>query len=636
MKSNYLNLLKLIMNKQPITSNTLANELNVSVRSIRNYIKEINKEYENTIQSSNSGYYLDKLKAKKIIENSMFIIPQTSSERVSYIINKCIDINANPINMYDLCDELYISESTLKLELKKVKKKISNFDLSLDISGEFLEINGSEKNKRKLISSILYDESTINFVNIDTLKKYFVNIDIDYIKKIVIDTFDKYHYFINDYSLINLILHISISIDRIQNKNVMSIDSYFSPSITTLKEYSIAKELITKLEEKNNITFSESEIQEMTLLISSRTTSCDYRSVNYKNLEQFVGTDVFNLVIELINNINTLYYINLNDSDFLTRFALHIKNLLVRSKNNYFCKNPLTESIIKSYPLLYDISVSLAFIIKERTNIEINSDEIAYITLHLANSIEVQKVLENKINAILYSPNYYDMNLKLTNKINKYFGKDVIITDIVTCEENLNTSNNCNLIISTLPISKIIITPVVQVTLLLSDKEQHVLQNKITEIKNNKAKNEFKTMLTELIKPELFETNKNFYDKYNCIDYMTQKLYKLNYVKPSYRTEILEREKMSSTAFDYFAMPHTMKMDANKTGISVLITNNSILWDQKSVNLILMLCFNINERSIFNKIFESIITILSDTKNRDVILASKTYDEFIDNMVKCL
>lgn len=93
---------------------------------------------------------------------------------------------------------------------------------------------------------------------------------------------------------------------------------------------------------------------------------------------------------------------------------------------------------------------------------------------------------------------------------------------------------------------------------------------------------------------------------------------------------------MSSTAFDFFAMPHTVKMDANKTGISVLITNNPILWDQISVNLILMLCFNINERSIFNKIFESIITILSDTKNKDIILASKTYDEFIDNMMKCL
>ena len=76
----------------------------------------------------------------------------------------------------------------------------------------------------------------------------------------------------------------------------------------------------------------------MTLLIISRATTIDYKSINAANLEDFIGKECLNLVKELILDINSFYYIDLSEQEFLIRFALHIKNLLVRSKNNYFSK----------------------------------------------------------------------------------------------------------------------------------------------------------------------------------------------------------------------------------------------------------------------------------------------------------
>lgn len=117
---------------------------------------------------------------------------------------------------------------------------------------------------------------------------------------------------------------------------------------------------------------------------------------------------------------------------------------------------------------------------------------------------------------------------------------------------------------------------------------------------------------------------------------MVNKLVENKYVETSFYDEIIKREQLSSTAFGNFAIPHSMKMNAYKTGINVMITRKPIKWDNHSVNLVLMMCFNKNERYIFNNIYDIITTILSESDNVKRIVSSKTYDEFIDNIVNSI
>ena len=99
---------------EPMTAAKLAESLLISDRSIRNHIKEINEISKDLIISSKNGYTIDKQKAGTLLSTSETVIPQTSNERVSYIINKII--KQGEIDSYDLCDELFISYSTLKAE----------------------------------------------------------------------------------------------------------------------------------------------------------------------------------------------------------------------------------------------------------------------------------------------------------------------------------------------------------------------------------------------------------------------------------------------------------------------------------------------------------------------------------------
>lgn len=637
MKPKNLKLIRLLLESQPCTANTLADRLGVSVRSIKNYVYDINDEFTNAITSSRAGYAIDPKIAKEILnEEDNERTPQNSEERVVFILNQLINHHkSQPVNIYDLCEEMYISLSTLKNELQKVKRRLSRYDLELITQGDEVSISGLEKNKRKMLSTILYDESNVNFVNLSSLQNAFIDIDIEFIKNTVLQIFEEYHYFINDYSLINLVLHITIAVDRIRNDNINTQDIDELP-VVRLHEYELAEKVASCLEKEFDITYSKAEIYEMTLLIISRATTIDYKSINSTNLEEFIGKDCLELVNQLIQDINSFYYIDLSEQEFLIRFALHIRNLLVRSKNNYFSKNPLTDGIKTACPLIYDMSVSLAGTIKEKTGVSINDDEIAYIAFHLGSTLEAQKSLTAKITAVLYCPNYYDMNLKITDNINQHFSSELLITNILTDESEFSKIKETDLIITTIPISKVTTTPIQQINLFLTDKDRSILKEKIEMLRNNKKKKEFEEYLRELIIPEFFEKKKGLKDEKECVSYMVKKMVKHDYVDNNFKNDIFDREKMSSTAFGSFAIPHAMKMYANKTGMNIIVSDEPIMWNNQPVNLVLMLCFNINERYIFNEIFDPITMVLSEHENVKKLILCNTYDEFINCFVSLL
>lgn len=631
-------LIQMLLKEQPLTSSVLSNQLDVSIRTVKSYIYQINDEYPETISSSRLGYSINKDHAYDVLRDLLSEekgIPQTSKERIVFLLNKLLKSHQDDLfNIYDISDELYISPSTIRNELKRVKRKLNKYDIELILKGDSFKIDGLEKNKRKMLSSILYEESDIHFLNLDTLQQSFRNINIDLIKSIILSEFQKYHYFINDYSLSNLVLHLALSIERIRDDN-----HYIQNNQTInedLIEYKLAKDLAFQLENYFQITFSKAEVFEMTLLIASRASSFNYRTMKISDLEEFVGKDCLDLVYSLVDDIKSLYSIDLSDPEFLMRFTLHIYNLIIRSHNNYLSKNPLTKEIKTSYPLIYDMSVTIAKIIIEKTNVHINDDEIAYITFHIGSILETQKSFATKLPIAIFCPNYYDLSYKLIDSIQQYFSNDVIISHVFTNENDLLSIHNIDLIITTVPLNVILETPVFEIKMFLSNQDRYKLSEKIKEININKQKNELRKYLTQLIIPDLFERKEDFKNKNECLSIMVNKLVENKYVEISFYDEIIKREQLSSTAFGNFAIPHSMKMNAYKTGINVMIIRKPIKWDNHSVNLVLMMCFNKNERYIFNNIYDIITTILSESDNVKRIVSSKTYDEFIDNIVNSI
>lgn len=628
MKPKMIKLIRILSDyTEFVTASSLAANMDVSTRSIKSYIQEINSFYPDAIESSREGYRIDKQAAKRILEESGTHIPQSSQERVVYILNSLIKSDTS-VNTYDLCDEMYVSYSTIKNDLQAVKSRLRKYDLQLNNNHDNLTVSGLEKNKRRLLSSILYDESNVNFVNLETIQNIFPEIEIELIKNSLLEIFDRFHYFVNDYSLINLVLHITIAIDRIRNRNVNTEDIHDMPPISS-HEYELARNIARKIEEDFQIEYNQAEVYELALLLISRATAIDYQSITVSNLGDFITPECLALVKELISDVNSFYYIDLTEPEFLIRFALHIRNLLQRSKNNYFSRNPLTEEIKTSCPLIYDVSVCLSSIIKERTGISINDDEIAYIAFHLGSTLEAQKNLSEKVTAALYCPSYYDANVKLTDTINRHFSSELLITNIFTEERELEKTGKSDLVLSTVPLNSVIQLPLLQISPFFTEKDVQSLRRQLTEIKTNKRRKQFREYLEYLIVPEFFERRGDLTDYDQVVRHMVGKMVSMGYVDEDFEQDIRAREQLSSTAFQDFAIPHAMKMRAHKTGINVLISDTPVKWGDKQVRIVLMLCFNRDERFIFNEIFEPLTMVLSSRENLKRLVTAGDYQEFI-------
>ena len=635
MQTKYLPLLKQLFEANTwVTAVSLANVLGISARTVKTYVSELNSSYHGIISSSRKGYHIDPEIGAKALKEAKSCIPQTARERVAYIMKR---ISRGPVSFYDLCEELFISSSTLYAVLPRIRKQLEGFDLTLHMASDIMEIKGLEKNKRKLLSQLLYHESNENFVNLETIQSAFPDIDVIYVKNIVLETLSEYRYFINDYSLSNLVLHIAIAADRIKNNAGYG---EYDQTLETLEllshEYELSQKIVERLEEHFQLKFSAGEEQEMTLLLISRATSLNYNSIMMDNLADIIGKDCIDLVYELVNAIGSYYYINLNEPEFLIRFALHIKNLLIRAQNEHFCKNPMGDTLKATCPLIYDDAVCCSSIIKEWTGITINDDEISYIAFHLGSTLETQKALASKLSAVIYCPTYYIMSNRLLQTISGRLDTELLIANVITEEADLDKITMPDLIISTVPINRALVTPFVQVQPFLMESDVTAIRQKIDEIRTSKKREKFTTYLRQIILPDFFERGEGFESREDAIHYLCEKFRQKDYVGEAFEEEVLEREEMSSTGFQNFAIPHSMRMRANKTGMYLYLCDSPTDWNDMPVSLIIMLCFNRDERYIFNEIFEPLTMILTEPNNLKKALSLNEYEEFIEFLSGCL
>ncbi|PFN98697.1 transcription antiterminator BglG [Bacillus sp. AFS076308] len=632
MNIKYRNILRHLSTQQDWTSSAqLANLLGISKRSVKTYIADINSMEKELIISSKKGYRVEIEKLTPFLNSLEKSIPQTPKERAEYLLKSLVNADG-PRNIFDLSDELYISEVTLKGDLRKVKKRLADYNLELRVSGDSIEMVGPEKSKRKLMSSILYSETNDNFLDIDKLRSSFEGYDIDFIRDVIAEVFSTFHYFTNDYSLTNIILHIAIAIDRMENGFIFSKQVDGEASLE--KEYKIANEIAKRLEEHFGVEYSEGEIRDLALLISSSGTSVNFMHLQLSDLQDVAGIRCLNLVGKIIEDLRSNYYIVIEDPDFLVRFTLHIKNLIMRLENDFVSKNPLTSTIKLNCPSIYDCAVHVSYTIKEETGYTMNDDEIAYVAFHLGYALEMQKQAHSKITCAILFPFYYNYNVQITEKLTKQFGEDLLIQHIVTNEGDLNVLN-CDLIISAVQLNSVPKIPYVLINPFFTSVDQNKVAQKINDLKESKRKDSFKRNIEAITEQQLFEIVDFPGTKEEVLTRMCTIMEQKEFVDSSFLANVIEREAMSSTAFGRIAIPHAIKMNAKKTGMFVLISDMGIKWGDLTVNVVLLFSVSKDDRKIFHEVVDSLATIFTVDGNVSLIMNAEDYKSFVDILVSC-
>lgn len=616
------------------TAASIAERLDFSVRSIKTYISNINTCYPGLIASSREGFIIqDKEHLAYILNTENGSIPQSSESRQAYIL-KVLLLQQQTKNIDDLADELCISTATLMNEISKIKSKLTNFDLVFKAKNNCAYIDGLEKNKKKMLSHLIYNETKDNFSSLDLIQTYFPDLDLKIVRHVITDKLLSNHYFIDDFSLNNFILHMGITMERsLENLSGGELSDSSRDVSVPKPVLKLLKEICDNLEKYFPVHFTENEFYDLALILMSRIVNENINQLKSFQLEKIVGPELCNLIELIQKKVKDTFDIDLNRRDFIIRFSLHLKNMFIRLKNNVNLRNPQLTMIKNTYPYIYDVSVFIADIIAKETGYIISEDEIAYISLHIGVLIEEQKALRNKVKVIILCPHYYSTHLRIVKKIHTVFEEDIILSGVITTPDELKNFSDIDFVISTIPVNICPAVPLILVSSFLDSKDIGSISNEIEEIKNNRVRTILEKKLKFIFKKELFFYDPNFENETDAIDFLSGALNKFGYVDSSFKEKLFEREKISPSAYTNIAMPHPLEMCSLSTAIAVSIHPAAIDWNHNKVNVVFMLAINEEDRILFRDIFDFVTDLILNKKYFHELLNTKTYEEFINLLV---
>lgn len=584
MKNNEEKTLQFLQTGETVSCKQIAKKLLISERTVRYCIKGL-RDKGFLIDSNEFGYTL-RSKTKAYRKNEYDF--SNKDERIIYLIEKILFSN-NGIDIYDLADMIFISYSTIEKDLLQLRKELSKYDLVLKRNDGIVSIEGSEKNKRLIISNIL-NSSKDNTMQ-STIDQLCSMSEINYneITNIVNKNLLACKLYASDYSLKSIIIHILINITRIKISGFVLSFPLYEIKQNNTSEFSCAIGIYKEIKNIINLDINEFEIQQLAFIIASKTTNNNHEE-DFINVKE--NNNIKKFVLHLIKEINETYFIDLNDEDFISFFTLHLTNAFFRAENNVFSKNPLSDKIYIQNPVIYDVAVFIAQQIKKYYSYDFNKDEITFISLHVGAIIEKKSEESKKIKALLLMDKYYNyqnddylktLNIKLNNSC-----------EIINIANDVNSFNAtyCDFIIN-MSSSNIENIPNIKVSLFPSNKEFEAITNFANEINKKKKNAELLEKFRDFFDESLFEKNHYENSPEEMISYLCNKFQNEGIADENYKESVLEREKITPTSFDnYIAMPHSMSCSTSKNCGAVIINEKPMKWGYFEVNIIILIGIN--------------------------------------------
>lgn len=607
-----------------ITSKELAAYCECTTRTIRNRVASINAELPGKITASTYGYRLN-TEIKAIGEQPL------RNDRKSRILLELLKKSADGIDIYELADNLFISESTLKADIQQMKKEFTAKNIQIIFEKDTVKLVGTERAKRRYMISLLYDESNLQEKLKASIQQMIGYISLAALQEMIRTVFAGHEIRINQYTLNNIVLHYAISIERIRQGHIIKKQTD-NQDFQTKREYELAKEIADKLAEEYAIDFSEGELEQLALLFIGIQNETSANSKN-KQLKEVVDEKIITALHDVLKQVKKTYLIELgDDQEFFNKLAIHVQSLYHRSKYDTFARNSSLLDLKTAYPLIYDISVYISSLIQEKLAIWFNEDEISFIALHIGSFLGTQKNSIEQASLLLVANDYHDLSENIVAKLENAFGEQIFIK---TANEAAIKAQSYDMLLTTDHSIAERYERAIFIQPLLHQNDLRKIEKRIYQIKEQKQKVKMHQYIDQFIPAELY---------FNQVDLaaatpkairkqINQRLLHNGYVGEDFLQSVEKREIMSSTGFPSgIAIPHAIEISAVKSSVAVMTLQEPVMWEAYPVKLIAFVTISKDESKVFNDFFERFIEIVSDAVNTKQLSTSSSYAEFIGRL----
>lgn len=671
---------KLIINKllsasNFITAKEIADDLNVSLKTITRQLADVEKilgSHDLYLERKTSkgmrllGSKQDKLKLLELLEVKKQH-EYTPIERQNIILSHLLK-SQEPIKLLSLARLLNVTEATISNDLDKIEPKLKEMNIQMiRRQGLGIYLEGLEKDIRKAIISHIY-ESLHNGNILEVLQKASKNkiktdadkFLLDLVDKNIIHKVekaveqglkDKRMLLNQDFS--GLIVHLTLAVQRLLNGDIIKIDENFLKKLESTAEFKIAEDISININKAFYLDVPKEEVAYITMhLLGSRNLYQDGLNAKYDN---FLLIKIAKEMITIAEKQANLVIVK--KSKLLIGLVKHLGPAVTRIRLNMEIRNPLLKEMKEKYPQWMSIAKAAIQPIEKEFKIFLPEAEIAYIAMHLGSAMEDVRLRNDQYNILVACPTGIGTSKLLASQIKAKFNNLQIkgIISAVNIDYDLYKKDDIDFIISTVEIENPKI-PVIVVNFMLNDMDIDKIQRQMNFIEK-KQETEFvkksgninlskkidmmniygkhvKTILNNFI----YWDNVDVKNKIDLCDFVSSNIEVGDNLQLN--KDLRERESKGSTVVGNLMILHTKSKIIRDLFIGIIKLKSQIKFDEYTIKSVLLLLVNDEADdkvlSTMGYISENLIenTILLDTfyegsKAEIVLELEKIYTNFI-------
>lgn len=598
------------------TASELADRLGVSTRSVRTYVSAINAAGGATapIAAGPLGY---RLTAAASLPNSrQEVTPESRRRSISRLLAR----SGEPIDVHELSEELFVSSATIEADLTRVRSDLASLNVKTRRSDVHIYTSADEPTRRQAIYRLIQSNTPGGFdlhALADEVPTSAETLPI--LRRALTSHLAEVDELVNDFAMTGVTIVTLIAHERFISGHALEPGAF--PGHETEAHLAVAvREAVRAI---LGTTLPQAELSYLVRAILIRGAVPSHRPA---------AQDVVAAVRAATTEATAQFGVEPLDEEFLLRLSSHVERLRERSSQSEVSHNPLTRSLKSTYPLLFDVAVSVGSKIAQRLDVTIQDDEIAYLALHIGGQWERNRQRMARPSAVLVSPGYHHLHQLLRASIERSVGSSLNLIEVHAEADVAWDDVTADIVLTT-------VTPprhrdgIVEISPFLTDNDIENVHVAIARARRSTRRAKLHDELTGYLLPSAFVSGiPANHTPEQVIRLLGERLVEAGAIDEAYIESTLERERASSTAFTpTLAVPHGQTMSASRTAVAIGCAETSLAWGEGSrVQVVALVAFSESDRDAFQTIFEQFVDVFAQPEAaRRLVRAGTSAETFV-------
>ena len=620
------NILSVLRKNSALNIEMLAQRFGVSERTVRNDIKDINRELKNSgLVEINQGKCSLRVFDTRDFQNAYARIIETddlmnsSQKRQEYVFAKLMRA-MEPVLTDDIAYEMNIGRSTLISDLKKLRQTMEKYELEIvGKTSKGLALGGSELNIRKFVMENLFgsiyqnypqDELMLGKIREAMAEKNF--------EESTQKMFENY---------------MTLMFDRFLTGHVITRmpEKYYN--LVSRNSFSFVDELIDDISKEFYIEIPIEEKIFVFLPIIGMRTPADSKNMYSIELDEKIRPLLQKIVEQIRQELN----ISIDTHEFTEKFMYHIMFMINRLRYNVHIDNPMFEDIHYKYPLAFKMAEIAARVIKEDAEVVVTQAEMGYLAAYFGVFLEVNTLNQKQQKIAVISDKGRVTAQLFAVQIRKVVDSSSQLDILSPSEAVSGILDQYDIVICTTEHIIECECPVIYIHEIFDENE---LKNKLRQAKFCKGTDaaildDNWYVMANILKDTFFNLSEQE-DYTSALNYIIDTLEKRGYVDADFKERVWEKESRSSMTIDNIAIPHAVQKAGDSIVLSVGVFRKPMPYKEDNIQIIFLLALpeEIRDENRLVCVYDEIMSLVKNDEMIEKITQSENYIDFMKVLYK--